>query len=135
MVYKFLEHTADAAFEVRTNSLNKLFVDSIDALLVLIKDNVKIKCKKEKKIKIKSSSIEKLLHNFMEEILVILDSDNFIVSKIRDLKIDEKKCLLSCCVCGDDVTNYNISNDVKAISYNTELEHKKNWYFKCIVDV
>ncbi len=48
--------------------------------------------------------------------MVLLDSGDFLVSKIKSINIKDGK--LKCVVVGDSAENYKFTNDVKAITYN-----------------
>jgi SHS2 domain-containing protein len=74
-----------------------------------------------------------LLYNFLEEFLYLLDAENFILAEIKSLEIKkdknknkQKKFILSASVFGDKATNYEFSNDVKAITYNDMKVLEKN---------
>ncbi len=136
MTYKFLEHTADIKFVVRNKNLKGLFLDATEAILFIIKENKVIKGNIRIPIKIEENNIEKLLHSFLEEIIFLLDSENFILSKIEKLEINEENFSLSCVFVGDNILNYEISNGIKAITYNNlSLEHDKDWSFECVIDI
>lgn len=136
MAYKFLEHTADIKFIAKNKNLEGLFLDAIEAIIFIVKENQVIKENIKAPIKIRENSIEKLLHNFLEEVIFLLDSKNFVISKVEKLKINEKDFSLSCVFSGDNILNYEISNGIKAITYNSlKLEHDKEWLFECVVDI
>ena len=136
MSYEFLEHTADIKFRVKSENLKDLFMDSANAVLFIVKENKKISTKISKNIIIKGDSLCDLLYNFLEDIIFLLDSENFIISKISKLEILNDKFELKCVFVGDNIENYKISNEIKAITYNQmKLEHKKDWLFECVLDV
>lgn len=116
--YKFLSHTADIKFQAFGNSLEEAFENSFLALKEVIVDKNKIKNKKIIKIKVHGNDLKELLYNFLEEILFLLDANDFIVGEIKNIKINMKKLELKADIIGDKASNYKISNDVKAITYN-----------------
>ena len=63
-----------------------------------------------------------MLYNFLEEFLFLLDSENFILSKV---KVKIKFNNLECEVLGDKAKNYKFSNDVKAVTYNQMFVKEK----------
>jgi SHS2 domain-containing protein len=84
--FKILEHTADGKFQAYGSSLEKAFENSALAMLSLMtKDKIKEKIKK--KIKVRGRDIEQLLYNFLEQFLFLLDSEGFILAKIKNIKI------------------------------------------------
>ena len=134
--FKFLEHTADIKFQAFGNSLKKVFENSALALFNIVYDQ-KIKDKKKFKIYAKGRDLESLMYNFLEEILVLIDSKNFLPSKIINFKLDKKNLKIRAEIIGDDAKNYNISEHVKAITYN-EMFIKKirgRWVSQIVLDI
>jgi SHS2 domain-containing protein len=122
--FEFLEHTADIKFKAYGNTLEQAFENSALALIECMKDKVEIKEKTQKTIKIKATNLEQLLYKFLEEFLFLLDSEDFVLSKIKEIEIDEIKFELKADLSGDNALNYEFANTVKAITYN-ELFIKK----------
>lgn len=117
MKFRFLPHTADIKFQAFGNSLKEVFENSALALFNVIYDR-KIKNKNKFKIKVQGEDLENLLYNFLEEILVLIDSRNFLPDKIKILKFNEKNFKIEAEVYGDNAENYQVSMHVKAITYN-----------------
>jgi len=136
MKYKFLEHTADVKFQAFGKSIEEVFENSALALFKIFYDR-KVKEKKLFKIKVKGNDFESLLYNFLEEFLVLFDSKNFLPSKIKNLRLNEKKFKINTEVLGDDSKNYKLSEYVKAITYNEMFVKKiKNKFIsQVVVDV
>jgi len=136
MKFKILEHTADGKFQAFGKTLEEAFENSALAMLSLM-TNDKIKERIKKKIKVKGKDLKQLLYNFLEEILFLLDSNNFILSKINKIKINKEKLILEADLSGDNVKNYEIFGDVKAVTYNS-MEIKKErgkFIIQVIVDM
>jgi protein archease len=135
MKFKFLEHTADIKFQAFGKSLEEVFSNCALALIEVMTEEVKIKGVKKKEIVVAGKDNENLLYEFLEEFLVLLDSENFVVSKIESVKIENGK--LKAVVLGDDVSNYKFGNDVKAITYNEMFvkEEKGKWVAQVVLDV
>jgi len=136
MKYKFLENTADFKFQAFGKSIEECFTNSSYALVEIItKDKIKPIIKKT--IKVQGKDFESLIYNFLEEFLFLLDSKNFIISKIGKIKIDKAKFELSAEVFGDDIKKYKAITDIKAITYNEMFVKRdgKNWVCQVVVDV
>ena len=141
MKYKFLKHTADIKFQAFGKTLEKSFENSALAMSNSMYEQ-KVKSKLKKKINVSGKNLESLLYNFLEELLFLLDSKGFFVSKIK-VKInknkDEKKnqTELSADVFGDNAKNYKIGLDVKAVTYNEMFVKKINglWVCQVVIDV
>lgn len=136
MKFKFLPHTADIKFQAFGKNLKEVFENSALALSNTIYEG-KIKEKKKFKITAQGNDLESLLYNFLEEFLVLFDSENFLLSKIKELKFDEDKLKIEAEVTGDDVINYETSMHIKAITYNEMFVKKKDnkWISQVVLDI
>ena len=85
MKYKFLKHTADIKFQAFGKTLEKSFENSALAMSNSMYEQ-KVKSKLKKKINVSGKNLESLLYNFLEELLFLLDSKGFFVSKIKKVK-------------------------------------------------
>lgn len=133
MKFKFLEHTADVKFQAFGKSLNEAFENAAAALKETICGKIKIKEKIKKKIKVKGKDKESLLYNFLEEFLFLLDSEGFLLSKVK-VKINEEKLGLEAEVYGDKASGYKFTNEVKAVTYNQMYVKKsRNKYIVQVV--
>lgn len=131
MKYKFLSHTADVKFRAYGKTLNSAFENSALAMFKTMYPE-KVKNKIEKKIKVKGKDFESLLYNFLEELLILLDSKDFFLSKVK-VKIDKKTFSLEAIVYGDSTKNYEISLQVKAITYNEMVIKQIDGEYVCQV--
>ncbi|HKL24020.1 MAG TPA: archease [Candidatus Nanoarchaeia archaeon] len=143
MKYKFLEHTADIKFRAYGEDLEDVFKNSALALKEIISTD-KIASKKEDSFSISSDSLEELLYNFLEEFLILFDGKGIIISEIKKIKIrkKKKKYLLDFYFLFDNCEggNYEISNHIKAITFNDFFIKKVNkkqgtWIAQVVVDV
>ena len=132
--YEFLEHTADIKFRVYGKTINEIFENAALAFSELVSRGVKIKSRKKKKIKVNGEDRESLLHNFLDELIYLLDAENFIV---KEAKIKLKNNMLYGEVLGDDVANYSNLDHVKAATYAEMYirENKGRWEAQVVVDV
>jgi SHS2 domain-containing protein len=135
MKFKFLEHTADVKFQAFGKNAEEVFENSALALKEIICGKKKIKGIREMKVTAKGKDYEKLLYNFLEEILYLLDAENFLISKIKKIKIKDSK--LTATISGDTTKNYRFTNSAKAITYNEMFikKEKGRWITQVVVDV
>ncbi len=129
--YEFLEHTADVKFRAYGKTIEESFSNCAYALKEKIVNKKIISQKIKKKIRVEGKDNEKLLYNFLEEFLYLFDAKNFIFSKIQKIKIEENK--LTAEILGDKVSEYKISNNVKAVTYNEIFVKKDKNIFICQV--
>jgi len=137
-MYKFLPHTADVKIRAIGKSFEQAYSESAMALKEIILDHEKIEIKPQikKKVKLVGNDSENLLYKFLEEFLYLLDAEDFILSKISNIKLLENN-ELEAEIIGDKASNYEISNKVKAITYNEMFVGKKGKEFICefVLDV
>ncbi len=114
--YEFLEHTADEKFRAYGKTLEEAFINAALATAKIMTDD-KIKPVIEKKIEIKVNTKEKLLYQFLEELLFFVDTEGFILSKVKDLVIKDNFTLTATFL-GDSAENYEIKAHIKAVTYN-----------------
>jgi SHS2 domain-containing protein len=135
MDYKFLKHTADVKFRAYGSTLDKCFENSALAMFNLMYKD-KVKSEKKLNLTVKGKDIENLLYNFLEILLIMLDSKNFLVSKLN-VKINLKKMSLKAVVYGDKSFNYQLDLGIKAVTYNEMFVKKSEnkWTCQVVLDV
>ena len=89
--YKFLPHTADVKFRAYGKSLEEAFSNAALALTSVITDPSKVEAKVEKKISVSSEDEKALLYDFLEQFLILLDSEGFLLNSVKELKISGLK--------------------------------------------
>jgi len=122
MKFKFLEHTADIKFQAFGETLEEAFKNSVLAMTKVMTDD-KVKSRIVKKIKTQGRDNENLLYEFLEDILVLVDSENFIVAEIKKIKIKDNEIIAE--VSGDTADNYDIKNHIKSVTYNEMFVKKE----------
>lgn len=134
MKFKFLEHTADIKFQAFGKSLEEVFANSALAMFNSMFDG-KVKKTEKFNVKAEGKDNESLLYNFLEELIILFDEEQFFLSGVEKLKIEEGK--LKAKVVGDKAENYKISLDVKAITYSEMFVKKEKGKFiaQVVLDV
>jgi SHS2 domain-containing protein len=139
----FLEHTADVKFEASGKTIEEAFENSALALKQTICPGIKVTGRKKKIVSLKKKDLESLLYGFLEEILYLLDAENFLIAEITKIKID--KFSLKATLLGDDASEYEFTNSVKAVTYNDMSiiqekisnygRHQHLWKIQVVLDV
>lgn len=139
MTYHFLDHTADVKFSAEADSLENVLIESAKALREAICGNIVILEQETKTISVSATNLESLLYKFLEEFLVLLDSEDFLMSQITEIKIDKDKFSLEATIAGDKGDHYKFTNDVKAVTYSEMFvkfnEDKGVWQTQVVLDV
>ena len=80
--YKFIDHTADVMFDAYGKNLNKVFENAALATFEVQCNLKKVERKVKKKIKLKNEDMEKLLFDFLEELIYLKDAKYLLFNKI-----------------------------------------------------
>jgi len=91
MKYRFLNHTADAQFQAYGDSLEEAFQNAAEAVASLMWSVKKIKPRIKRKINARGRDEEQLLLNFLEEILYLLELEDFLFHSVEDIGIKKEK--------------------------------------------
>jgi len=139
MTYNFLDHTADVKFIAEEDTLENVLIESANALREAICGKITILGQETKTISIQGTNLENLLYKFLEEFLVLLDSEDFLFSEITQIKVNKETFALEATITGDKGDNYKFTNDVKAITYSEMYvkfnEEKNVWQTQVVLDV
>ncbi|MEM5811763.1 MAG: archease [Candidatus Aenigmatarchaeota archaeon] len=141
-MYKFLEDVsiAEIAFEVREKSLENLFRDAALALTnVQVRNLENIEKKEKREIIVEEENIENLLFSFLQELVILKDSDRILFNEyqIRIEKNDKFK--LVAVAFGEEINHekHDLIADVKGISlHKFEVKKENNeWVARVVVDI
>jgi SHS2 domain-containing protein len=138
MKFKFLDiTTADVAFEAYGKDLNELFANAALAMFEVMINTKQIKPEVERKVKIEGNDLQSLMFNWLNELLVFVDSENLAFSEF-EVKVDEEKLKLEAICKGEEMNKekHETRTHVKACTYH-QMEIKKNkiWKAKVILDI
>ena len=138
MSFEYIPHTADVKFKSKGKNLNEVFSNAALATYNILIDVKKIKLNKKKKFKLESKSRESLLYDFLERLIILIDSEDFIGGKVNKLKISkDKNYLLEVDISGDDISNYDTHGDIKAATYSDMeiVENRGDCYAIVVLDI
>jgi SHS2 domain-containing protein len=139
MPYKFIDGVtmADIAFEATGKSIEGLLESAGNALMnTQVSDLKKIKPKIEKRIEIKSQNEERLLHDFLQELIFLKDAELLLISKyLMKIYRTETGIVLKAVLKGEqiDQTRHEMLVDVKAVSWHLFKVERINGAWKAFV--
>ena len=124
--FEFLEHTADTKIRAYGETLEEAFSNTALATTTIMTNPELIKETTTKKIKIKAKNTKALLYDFLEEIILLLDTKRLLIKRTNKLKIKKTKegYELTTELIGDYAKNYEVHSTIKAITYS-EMEIRK----------
>ena len=110
--FKYFDTTADIGISITSENLEEAFKNSAMATLNLITDIEKIESKISQEISLTSEDEYGLLYDWITELLILLDSENFMASKY-DIKITQNN------------GEYNIRGKIIGDTYDTTIYNYK----------
>ncbi len=143
MPFTFLEDIAiaDVAFEATGKTLEELLESAALAVTnTMVKSLDSVKHRVEKKFAVEGDSSEKLLFNFLQELIFLKDVELLLFSKFElDVMPKKDKLQLMVKAYGEklDMKKHELLVDVKAVSmHNFKVEETKDgWIASVILDV
>ncbi|MBI5065958.1 archease [Candidatus Woesearchaeota archaeon] len=131
---------ADYAFKIYGKNLEELFTNAGMAIFSVMVDPKSVSKIIEKEIKLENNTVEKLLFEFLEELVFLKDAESFMLKEIK-VKINEfdGKFLLNAKIFGEELNmeKHKIITDVKSVTYHNYKVEKtsKGWEATVVVDV
>jgi len=129
--------TADVAFEAYGKNLNELFANSALAMFEVMINTKQIEQKVERKIKITGNDLQSLMFNWLNNLLLFVDSENLAFSNFKT-EVDEKNFTLNAVCKGEKINSkkHEIRTAVKACTYHQmKIEKNKIWKARVILDI
>jgi SHS2 domain-containing protein len=135
--FEVLDHTADIGLIVYGEDLKTLFENAGEAFFHLITDLKKVKRRVEKKIEIKGENLERLMVDWLSELLYLHDVENLLFKGFKVESVGEGG--LKARVKGEPFQEgvHVIKTGVKAVTYHQIEVRKKNgrWRAQIIFDL
>jgi SHS2 domain-containing protein len=119
--YRFLQHTADAKFQAFGATLGEAFANAALAVASVMWDWAKVARNVRLPVGVQGQDLERLLVNYLEEILFLLDTRAFLLAGVENIRLEETEAgwRLAADFVGDtNPAKYEITGEVKAVTYN-----------------
>jgi SHS2 domain-containing protein len=135
--FEVLDHTADIGLIVHGGDLKALFENAGEAFFHLITDLRKVKPRIERRINIAGESLERLMVDWINELLYLHDVENFLFKEFEVESVGEDG--LKAVVKGEPFQEgaHVIKTEVKAATYHRiEVRKEKGrWRAQIILDL
>jgi len=137
--FKFVDiTTADVAFDAYGKTLSEIFSNSALAMFEVMVDTSQIAQNEKREIKANGQDMESLMFNWLNELLVYVDSENLAFSRF-DIEVDEKNLRLAAECYGEpiDPKMHETRTVVKAATYHKmEIKNENGiWRARVIIDI
>ena len=136
MKYRFVDHTADIAFEVYGNDINELIENATLAFYDAFVDLSKLGSSIEKKLEVEAESIDYLLFNWLNELLYLFETEFFAGKDVKVEVTEENGFKAKGIIKGDKVYPEIVKTEPKAITFHKfRVEKKDKWTAFVIIDI
>jgi len=138
MKYKFLDHTADVMFEAYGKNLDELFTNCALALQEIQVELKTVNPTDKHTFKISNKELDKLLFDFLQELVYLKDAEEVIFSKfeVKITQNDGYNLKANCYGEKISLKKHTFNVDAKAITmHRFEVKKEKNWIARVIVDI
>ena len=134
--YCYLEHTADVKFQAFGNTLEEAFTNSAYALTNLLHKG-EVKSVQDYHIHAEGRDLESILYSFLEDFIFLLDSKNFLLSRVKNITINTDRTCLQADVTGDNAANYELELGIKAVTYHDMFvkQEQGRWITQVVLDI
>ena len=129
---------ADVAFSAEATTLGGLFEAAAEAVTEVMVDRESLRPAVEREISMRGEDIERLLYDFLTEVIIIKDVDSLLF-KVFSVDLDEDGPTLTCRMKGESIDRgrHKLRNDVKAVTMHL-FEVKKTalgWNTTVVLDI
>jgi len=135
--FEVLDHTADIGIVVHGEDLRALFENAGEAFFHLITDLKKVKRRVERRIDIGGESLDRLMVDWLSELLYLHDVENLLFKEFKVESVGEGG--LKAIVKGEPFQEgvHVIKTEVKAVTYHQiEVRQEKGrWRARVILDL
>lgn len=119
MPFRFLPDVAlaDIAFEAESDTVDGLFETCAEALTDIMVDPRSLRNTTRRKFELESIDLDRLLYDFMTELIVVKDVDSLLFRKF-EIRVSTKGTSLAALAEGEpiDRERHRLRNDVKAVT-------------------
>lgn len=135
MGYRFVEHTADIAFEVNGASLSDLLKNATFAFNEGFTYPRELGTSRQETIEIKTDGPDYLLYKWLNELLFLFDT-HFFAAKEVSMEVDEEEFYAKGILEGDTINPELVKVEPKAITLHSfKVEKRNGWNAFVVVDI
>jgi len=139
--FNFLEGivTADVAVEVRGQTIEDLFATAALALFEVMVKIETVRPQREKKIRLESQTVDRLLYDWLSELVYLKDADSMLFCRF-DLAINQENGYqLDATITGEEIDprRHELRADVKAVTFHRfRVEERQGvWSAEIVFDI
>ena len=134
---QIINHTADVGFTIEAATVNELFEGAAILTFEVMTDLKKIKPISIKTVEIESETIEKLLFDFIDELIFLKDAEYMLFSEFHIEVTEQKKgkATLKAELVGEEINpkKHELKVDVKAVTLHHFYLKKEQGKYKASI--
>jgi len=140
LTYRFLPDVAlaDIAFEAESESVDGLFETCAVAITDIMVDPKTLRATTERRLSLTSESLDRLLYDFMTELIFMKDVDSLLFGDFR-VRVSSEGTSMEAVAKGEkiDRERHGLRNDVKAVTMHLfGVKHQGNtWRTTVVLDI
>jgi len=140
MTFRFLPDVAlaDIAFEAKSDSVDGLFETCGLAITDIMVDPKTLRTTIERKLSLRSENLDRLLYDFMTELIVMKDVDSLLFGEFS-VSVSPAGTSLEAVASGEQIDRerHRLRNDVKAVTMHLfGIKHEgKTWRTTVVLDI
>jgi len=116
MKYRIIDDlTSDVLFEARGKDMKDVFENAALAMFSVICEVERVKPEKMLEVEVQAESADRLMINWLQELIGLVDTESMFFSKFEVTEIGEKR--LKARIYGEDMTPEKGETVVKAVTY------------------
>uniref|UniRef100_A0A7J3ZJ10 Protein archease n=1 Tax=Fervidicoccus fontis TaxID=683846 RepID=A0A7J3ZJ10_9CREN len=119
MGFKFIEHTADVVIEAWGETLERAFENAARATFEVMTDTSRVEPRVGREIEVEGFDLENLLLRWIEELLLLFDSENLLLGEFKVERIAETQ------------EGYRLNATVRGERFNSE-KHESRTHVKAV---
>lgn len=144
LLVKFFPHPADIEFEVYGKSLKELFANAAKVVFDTITPIKNVKPVISKEIEANGDDLESLLYDFLEQIIILHDSENLVFCDLEIKKLDANETFFVKAVLKGEEYNpekHESGTVIKAVTYHEmkigkkKINEKEMWFAHVVLDI
>jgi SHS2 domain-containing protein len=134
--FEYLDHTSEIKVKSYGKNLEEAFINLALGATNFLTDVDKVKKITEINLSISSKKIDALLYDFLEELIILIDTKGFLFAGAKNFSIKKDKSgkySLQCSALGDHYKHYEMKGDLKAVTYSDMKIEEVNGGFEILV--
>ncbi|AEA46825.1 archease [Archaeoglobus veneficus] len=137
MKYRFIDHTADIAFEVFGSSIEELIENATLAFCEAFAYSEKIEGEVEREVEVEGDAEDMLLYHWLNELLYLFDTEFFAAKQAKAIVEGDGMLKARGVLKGGKLTPEAVKVEPKAITLHNYRVEKRNggWYAFVVVDI